>query len=342
MYDHPLMSTTAIAARLASRLFITSLLERVRARPVLVVLVYHRIMRLADSKYDPNVIEATPEQFDDQMAVLRKRHAVASPEEMSELIANPSKIKHTRVGITFDDGYRDNYTNAFPILKSHGHRAMFFLPTNYVGEMRLTWWDQIAWAVRHADRSELMFRYPRTVTIKIDRKDPTITIRKVLHLLTKSTDVDRKRFMTAVEEACGVTLPTHADDRQFLSWEEAQEMERAGMAMGSHTHSHEILSSLSPADQKAECIRSRELLHANKLKGDCLAYPVGHPESYSDATIEAAKAAGYRVAFTNFGGINTPDKMHAFQVRRLGMDVGDTIPYFRWRLALPGITGREV
>lgn len=342
MYDHGLMSTTAIAARLASRLFITSLLERVRARPVLLVLVYHRVMRLADSKYDPNVIEATPDQFDEQMAMLRKRHAVACPEEMCELIASPSKIRHTRIGITFDDGYRDNYTTAFPILKSHGHRAMFFLPTHYVGERHLTWWDQVAWAIRRTDRSEITLRYPRTATFKINHRDPAITIGKVLRLLTKSTGVDRKRFMTAVEEACGVALPTQAEDRQFMSWEEAQEMERAGMMIGSHTHSHEILSHLSPGDQKTECVRSRELLLGNKLKSDCLAYPVGHQESYSDATIEAAKAAGYRFAFTNFGGINTPDDMHAFQVRRLGMDLGMSVPEFRWRLALPGLTGREL
>ncbi|HVH46308.1 MAG TPA: hypothetical protein VM925_28400, partial [Labilithrix sp.] len=61
------MSKTALAAKIASRLFITSLLERLRGRPVLLVLVYHRIMRLEDSKYDPNVIEATPDQFDEQM-----------------------------------------------------------------------------------------------------------------------------------------------------------------------------------------------------------------------------------------------------------------------------------
>jgi peptidoglycan/xylan/chitin deacetylase (PgdA/CDA1 family) len=276
------------------------------------------------------------------MAALRKRYSVVDPEEMCELIANPGKLRHPRVGITFDDGYRDNYVHAFPILKAHGHKAMFFLPTHYVGEKHLTWWDQIGWAVRHSKRSEITLRYPRTVTIKIDHAEPTAAIRKVLHLLTKDSTVDRKRFMAEVEEACGVTMPTEADERQFLSWEEAAEMERAGMAMGSHTHSHEILASLSAGEQREQCKRSRDLLVEKKLKADCLAYPVGHHDSYSDTTIEAAKEAGYRFAFTNFGGINTPDDIHPFHVRRLGMDLGDTLPYFRLRLALSNVTGRQV
>lgn len=336
------MSKTAIAARVASTLKLTSVLERVPARPLLLVLVYHRIMRLEDSSYDPNVIEATPDQFDEQMRALRKRHAVVAPDEMCDLIANPSKLRHTVVGITFDDGYRDNYTNAFPILKSYGLGAMFFLPTHYVGEKHLTWWDQIGWAVRRSDRSSITLTYPRTVTVDIDHRNPTAAIRKVLHLLTKDSTVDRKRFMATVEEACGVTMPKAADDRQFLSWDEAREMERSGMMMGSHTHDHEILASLSGDEQRAQCKRSRELLVENGLKGDCLAYPVGHHDSYSDTTIAAAKEAGYRFAFTNFGGINTPSQMEAFHVRRIGMDLDDTLPYFRLRLAYPRVTGREL
>ncbi|HVJ88806.1 MAG TPA: polysaccharide deacetylase family protein, partial [Labilithrix sp.] len=310
--------------------------------PMLLVLVYHRIMRPRDCKYDPNVIEATPEQFDEQMAILRKRHDVADPQEMRELIAAPKKLRHARIGITFDDGYRDNYTYAFPILKSHGLRAMFFLPTHFVGQKHLTWWDQIAWVVRNSTRRSLTFKYPKNVVVTVDPDDPTLAIRQVLHLLTKNPSVDRQRFMAEVQEVCGLDAPAQAEDRQFLSWEEAGEMERDGMTMGSHTHSHEILARLSEPEQKEQCQRSRDLLVENNLKADCLAYPVGHLDSFSAGTIDLAKRAGYSFAFTNYGGVNTPERMDPFRVRRVGMDLGEELHQYRFRMAMTNIAGREL
>lgn len=336
------MSRIERTAQIASRLKLTSLVERVRGRPVLLVLVYHRIMRLEDSRYDPNVIEATPEQFDDQMAALRKSHVVIDPEEICDLVANPSKLRAPRVGITFDDGYRDNYSIAFPILKSHGFKAMFFLPTHYVGEKHLTWWDQIGWVIRNTKRAAITLAYPRPVTIMIDRDAPTMTIRKVLHLMTKDSRVDRKRFMAEIARAADLAMPEQAEERQFLSWDEAREMERAGMMIGSHTHSHEILASIPEAEQKEQCRRSRELLVEHGIKADCLAYPVGHRDSYSDATIRAAKEAGYRFAFTNHGGLNTRKNMDRFSVQRLGMDSSNSLSEFRLRLALTNVSGRAL
>lgn len=336
------MRRRVLASEIASRLRLTSLLERVQRRPALLVLVYHRILDPRASKYDPNVIEATPEQFDEHMSMLRKRHSVADPEELRELVANPQKIRHLRVAITFDDGYRDNYTYAFPILKSHGLKAIFFLPTHFVGTKHLPWWDQIAYVVRNSKRSEIALRYPRPTTVRVDPENPKLSVRRTLHLVTKDSSVDRERFMKELEEAAGLELPAEADEPQFFSWDEAAEMERAGMEMGSHTHTHRILASLSEPEQKEECKRSHDILVERKLKADCLAYPVGHHDSFSDVTIRAAREAGYRFAFSNFGGINSRDDMDPFSVRRLGMDFEDTAAHLRLRLALSSLAGREV
>src|SRR5690606_39209820 len=134
----------------ASRLGLVGLLERFGSRPGLAVLAYHRILSPHGHPYDRALIEATPEQFDDQMAMLRKRYAVLDPGELAELIRHPSKIRSFCVALTFDDGYLDNYTVAFPILKSHGLRATFFLPTSYVGTRHLPWWDRVAHVVHRS------------------------------------------------------------------------------------------------------------------------------------------------------------------------------------------------
>jgi peptidoglycan/xylan/chitin deacetylase (PgdA/CDA1 family) len=328
------MSKRGLATSVASRVGLLPVLERVGSRPALAVLVYHRIMRPESHRYDRAVIEATPEQFDEQMAMLKKRHSVLTPDELLDVIANPAKLRRFCVGITFDDGYRDNYDHAFPILKSHGLSAMFFVSTHYVDSRRLSWWDQVAFIVRSSARSTLTLEYPQKLVVNVDHDHPEEAIRTVLRAYSRSENVDLARYLAGVEEACGLRVPDEADDRQFMSWEEACEMDRAGMSIASHTHSHTILGNMTAERQREECRESRDRLKERNLTADALAYPVGSRTTFSATTISCAKEEGYRFGFSNYGGVNRPDAMDPFDVKRMNMGLDVTAPQLRLRLAL--------
>jgi peptidoglycan/xylan/chitin deacetylase (PgdA/CDA1 family) len=335
------MNRRLLATRVASTLRLTPLLERFASRPGLAVLVYHRIASPVGFAYDTAVIEATPDEFDDQMRMLRKHHDVAGPEELFHLVEHPHEVKSFRVGITFDDGYLDNYEVAFPILKSHGLSATFFLPTHYVGSRHLPWWDQVAFLVRRADRAELILDYPKHLVVKVDREDVDSAIVSVLRAYTRAESVELGPYLAAVEKACGASLPSEAEQRQFLTWDEAATMQRAGMAIGSHTHSHNILATLSAEEQAKECRDSRALLRDRSLAAESLAYPVGKPTSFSRDTMRCAKDAGYRCAFTNYGGVNLPGRIDPFDVKRIGMSFGEDTSQMRLRLALTAASRRQ-
>lgn len=335
------MSRRALASALASRSRLVELLERYGSRPALAVLIYHRISRLEDCPYDRNVIEATPDQFDEQMGMLRRRYSVVGPDELRDLILRPSTLTRLRVAITFDDGYRDNYSVAFPILKSHGLRALFFVPTQFVGSEELAWWDRIAYIVRHTKRTTLRLDYPTVATIHVDPARPEAAIGAVLRAFKSGGHVDEARFFAMLERESEIPTPRRADERQFFSWDEAVEMERAGMGIGSHTHSHRILSGLSDAEQREECDTSKRELARRDLKfGDCLAYPVGSVDTFSTETKRHVKEAGYEFAFSNYGGVNVPDRFDPLDVRRLKMNLTESAMQLRFRLAASGVARR--
>lgn len=337
------MGTKARVSGVASRFALTSVLEQVGTRrPGLVVLVYHRILEPRDSRFDPNVIEATPEQFDDQMRMLKKRHHVVTPSELCELIERPSSIRHLHVAITFDDGYRDNYKNAFPILKSHGLSAMFFLPTHFVGSSLVPWWDQVARMVRSTAKSSITLEYPKPLTVAIDPNDVGRSIQKVLHTFTLSSNNDQSKFLESVAHGCGVELSDHTEGSEFLSWDEAREMHDAGMAIASHAHSHRILSNLTEDEQLEEVKRAYDELDKRGFPfAKCLAYPVGHPYSFSKRTIACAKEVGYTHAFSNYGGLNERGSIDPFDIRRYAMALDLDVPQMRLRLALGGLAHRD-
>ena len=90
------------------------------------ILMYHSIC----ADYPDNSLMVAPELFNEQMAWLNDNgFTTMSLEEVCEAFET-GKVPVKPVAITFDDGYADNYTEAYPILKKYGMKATFFIITN--------------------------------------------------------------------------------------------------------------------------------------------------------------------------------------------------------------------
>ena len=329
---------------LAARLGVVWMLERLPRRPCLLIFNYHRIADGRDDPYDPGLIEATPDQFDEQMRILKKHYALTELAEAQELVDHPERLRHCRVLVTLDDGYRDNHDNAFPILRSHGIKAAFFLATGFVGTNRVPWWDQLAYLVRRTEKQILRIGYPCDRIFTIDDSSRLSVIDALLNLYKSDETNDVERFLAGVEEACGVTRPREASDRLFMSWEEAGTLVKGGMSIGSHTHDHELLAKLSPEQQLRQCQLSRELISQELgLAVDAMAYPVGSRGSFSEVTRRCLRETGYRTAFSYYGGVNTcSEAISNFDVNRIAVAEHTDPSHFRLRTALAVITAREL
>ena len=105
------------------------------------VLNYHQI-----NDVDHNAMTITTKQFEAQMKYLSDNNYTAiSPDQLIDHLETGAPLPPHPVLITFDDGYKDNYLNAFPILKKYQMTATIFLISDYVStyEKYLTW-DEIA------------------------------------------------------------------------------------------------------------------------------------------------------------------------------------------------------
>lgn len=325
-------------ARACSRTGITKVLESLPQRPVLIILNYHRVGKAAETPYDSGTFSATPEELDSQLDYLKRRFNMATLETAMNML-NGDALRRASVLITFDDGYLDNYTLAFPILRKHGVQGVFFLPTAFVGTARLPWWDAIAYMIKKSRKKSIHLEYPHPATFDPENDGAALVSMQILHALIQPEVKDPARFIADLEKACETARPEGASERLFLNWEEAREMQRRGMAFGSHTDTHEVLSKLSPERQREEVFRSREILERElDRRIDTLAYPVGQQYCFSADTVEALKETGYRAAFSFYGGLNRPGEMQPFDIRRYS--VGDQ-SYARLRLqtALAAVSG---
>ncbi len=101
--------------------------------PPLVVLLYHRVARLAE---DPCELAVAPENFRAQMKFLADHYPVLRFEDDWGVIEELSFV------VTFDDGYADNLEQALPILEECRVPATFFVSSGFFGEKRFFPWDR--------------------------------------------------------------------------------------------------------------------------------------------------------------------------------------------------------
>jgi peptidoglycan/xylan/chitin deacetylase (PgdA/CDA1 family) len=329
----------AMVARWSERMGVTGLLAKVARPAALTVLTYHRIGDPARTPFDAELFSATAADFESQIAYVRRHFRVLSMAEALAFIEEPSGHSGG-VLITFDDGYRDNFDIAFPILRRHGAPATFFLATSLVGSNAIPWWDRLAFCVRRSPNP--VIRLPKPWSIELDRTTLGTAgcLQGLLRLYKCPATLDPARLLQAIEEATGVAPA--ATKRRFLDWNEAAVMVREGMDIGSHTHSHEILSRLTPEAQLNEVTRSRDIIENHLgIAVETLAYPVGGRDSFTTTTIAALKSAGYRAAFSySKNGINFPKRLERFDLLRLSVDRDVTMPQFNLRVASTALSGR--
>ncbi len=112
----------------------------VKSKYVVPIIMYHSV-----TFEDPgnNRLAVSARTFDRQMEFLKKHHYnVVTIAELADLIKNKKRIPAKTIAITLDDGYKNNYTYAFPILKKYGIKATAFIIIQEVGRAendRLDW-----------------------------------------------------------------------------------------------------------------------------------------------------------------------------------------------------------
>jgi peptidoglycan/xylan/chitin deacetylase (PgdA/CDA1 family) len=108
--------------------------------------MYHQVCERRD---DPWELAVHPNHFDEQLGYLKRNFNVVSISELAEGIVR-HKMKRT-IAITFDDGFKDNYTNAAPLLDWHGIPATFYLATTAMQSERAYWWDSLQDIIFHSE-----------------------------------------------------------------------------------------------------------------------------------------------------------------------------------------------
>lgn len=300
----------------------------------LLILNYHRIGDPAASNLDRNLWSATPAGFDAQLAILQKEFDVVGLPDLDRALQNR---RGRSVMITFDDGYRDNYAEAFPILRRHGLPATFFLTTGFLDRPVVPWWDEIAWMVRQT-RVPALAAIEWTgslISLKTAGGEPAISrLLRIYKELDGTKTADYLEFLASALQTG--RCPAATADELWMTWDMVREMRDGGMTFGGHSVTHPILSRISVEQQDFEVGECRRRLLAELGKPiEAFSYPVGGGGSFNQITTDAVARNGYQWGFTYLGGYLTAGQFDRYALRRTAIETNIGSAMFRSLLALP-------
>jgi peptidoglycan/xylan/chitin deacetylase (PgdA/CDA1 family) len=312
-------------------------LQRSRA----VVLTYHGVLNSADNDdyLNHNFVDA--DGFDAQMRYICRHYRPTPLRELVAAYRQGRRPPDRAVVVTFDDGFANNLSVAFPILRRHSVPFTVFVTTGLLDTPGAIMWTERA-------KRSLYLCPGDTVDLQLDGAELTFDLsspaaradasKAVLQRLKRMAPSARDHALTDLERVCGAQpIQDHERDRyEFLTWAQARELASAGVEIGSHTVSHPILTTLDAGTLRDELVGSKQRVES-ALGRECVsfAYPNGSHADFGPREKAALRDCGYLCGLSLNGSLN--DRPDLYEVDRINVGRHLDLPAFQ--VAMTGILG---
>lgn len=263
------------------------------------ILTYHRFSEREGGE------RISARAFAEQVEYLATHYTLVPLSQMARWLLSSREIPPRLAAITIDDGYRDAYEIAFPILRKHCAPATVFVVTEFVEGAAWLWTDKLRYLTGLAEplRTEVAIggcKLSLELNGDATRRTAAGRINAALKTLPEEA---REAALERLAFELGVNLPERPPaEYGAINWRQAREMADAGVEIGSHTLTHPILTSLGDDRLQEEVRQSQSRLEtALRRKVETFCYPNGD----YDIRVQCEVArAGYKCAVTTEVGLN--------------------------------------
>ena len=284
------------------RLGLIGLLNRLRNRRTLTVIMFHRVLSPADPRWqscDPDYA-ISDSLFEKCLAFFVRHHAVVSLEQVLSARRDGTPLPDNALLITFDDGWWDNFAYALPVLRRMELPAALFAVADAVGRPQAFFQEQLiaAWRTGRLPESgvrqlfeQLNIEPPATATQDLS------PLRAAIAGLEQLPESRRHELLLPL-------FPALADDlRQMVNATELLALSRQRVAIGLHGKTHTPMT-LAP-DLDAELAAARSQLHAllefTATAPAAMSFPHG---KWNESIVARARECGYTLMFTSVPALN--------------------------------------
>ena len=273
------------------------------------ILIYHSIAP-QESRYVRGIrVTVKPTTFDEQLSYLKQHYRIISLHQLI-LELRDGSVGEKTVVLTFDDGFRDNYEFAWPILRKHGVPATIFLTTDAIVHSQISWDHRLTY-LANCVRMDYLWklasrRWPALADVPSNRIGQFMAL--VNYMINRALPADRDTFLAEAFRSLGIADPAYRESELYLRWDQVREMAANGIEFGNHTCSHANLARLPESEQQREIVAARDAI-AQVLPGRKFpfAYPFGGTRHFTELTTRIVRDSEHSCALLGTNEANSRD-----------------------------------
>lgn len=268
-----------------------------------VILMLHRVSSKDDNRLFPNEnLKVAPDFLENLIIFYKKRNInFYSLEEVALSLKGKCNLKEPFVCLTFDDGYEDNFLNAYPILKRHNVPFTIFISSDFPDKKAILWWYSLEDLVLNNDFIELADGSSFECKTLKDKNNTFLNIReKILNLDQSNLEHDLNELFT------NYSIDWFKPVRELsLSWEQIEKINHDPLcSIGGHTVSHIRVNTLSHEMASYEISEGiRRLENRLNSKINTFAFPYGSASEVSLRDITILQKLNLNCACIAYGGL---------------------------------------
>lgn len=302
------------------------------------VVMYHYVRDLPRTRF-PQIKGLLTDDFRRQLTGLCAAYEMATLESAMEFLEGTYHPSRDLCLLTFDDGLKDHLRDVTPLLEEHRVQGLFFLITGCLEEGRVAAVHQnhfLMARLSFAAYQQMFSRRLRDLFPSFEVSDCRAGAARTYRWDPPEVAEFKYLFNFLLPEAVraavleSIFVEVLGDEAAFsrelyVTWDEAREMQRAGMVLGGHSHAHRPLAKLDADQQDQDVAECTGLLKARLLPQAHwpFSYPYGKPgDAFDEVTMQRVKQHGYCCAFGTAVGDN-PSRQDRWSLCRIDTkDVG--------------------
>jgi peptidoglycan/xylan/chitin deacetylase (PgdA/CDA1 family) len=281
----------------------------------LTVLMYHYVRDPGDfAESGSGIPGLSMAHFEAQLDYIHEHYSPVTWADLQRFLSGGDTLPPSPCLITFDDGIRDHFINAYPALKSRGLSGLFFTMARRPDE-GLVLGHKIHYLMARLGLDGLRREFLALLSPdQIKRFDEAESSYKPRYsgvdlfkaVLQRNLSLDAEAVLSVlVEQVIGSEkdIARH----YYLSDHQITEMKAGGMHFGGHTHSHPWFDWIGPEDRAAEVKASADTLNGIEARPWAFAYPYG---GLAEDTPDYLRANQFSAAFTTKSRIEHKDPFY--------------------------------
>jgi len=255
-----------------------------------IILMYHSIAGPDEAIWLNTTEYVSLNAFTRQMRFLARHRKVISLYKLLEMIKNHQEIPNGTVVITFDDGYRNNFTQAVPILEKYHLPATFFLPTGLIDRGENMWADELLSFFSYRTCNHLYYN-----SKEVDLSCPHTLIEIYHSIQRQCVNSDLQTRNMILENLRTQLKPNCKPPKLLATWDDVNLAlhHHNQIDIGAHSHDHLSLPNLKPEVAKEQVRKSFQRISEElSLKTRLFAYPYNRFCPNADLQLKALDVAG--------------------------------------------------